>query len=234
MSRTIKQGAVASGRMLLGAVLLAAGLCASPTSFAEGFEYAFTVGENSGAYGTDRGTNVGGTLSVPILNADPLFKQELMGEIILGYARTEDTGTFTAPNVTGLGLPAEPGADTKLNVTTFQVGAGLKYKLVTLPYLGFVQVQPYLSAGAAFHVFLAYTNGNGSDRVGGIAPISPELEARGFPAGQGNVMIGVMYGVGTDFIFFDKILLGVDARWNEIANKGSDYMTLVGKVGFRF
>ncbi|SEQ75318.1 hypothetical protein SAMN04488038_11082 [Solimonas aquatica] len=234
MSKAGKLQLLAWGRRVLGAAVLLGAWMVPQASFAEGFEYAFTVGQNSGAYDTGSGLNVGGTLSVPILNADPLFKQELMGEIILGYARTDDNGTFTAPNVTGLGLAAEPTPDTMMHLSTFQVGAGLKYKLVTLPYFGFVQVQPYLSAGAAFHVFLAYTNGNGSDRVGGIAPISPELEARGFPAGEGNVMIGVMYGVGTDFIFFDKILLGVDARWNEIANKGSDYMTLVGKVGFRF
>lgn len=222
------------GRKLMGLTILV-GLCAPHASFAEGFEYAYTVGKNSGAFGTKSDTNIGGSLSVPIFAADPVLNQELMGEIWLGYAKTKDTGTFTAPNVTGLALPSEPGAATELEVTTFQVGAGLKYKIITLPELaGFLQIQPYVSAGAAFHVFLASTNGANGDRVGGIAPISPELAARGFPTGEGNVLIGAMYGVGTDFILFNNLLVGVDARWNHIAHEGANYSTIVGKVGFRF
>lgn len=199
-----------------------------------GFEYAFTVGENSGAFDTGSDVNVGGTLSVPIFGADPLFGQVLMGEILLGYSETEDHGTFQAPQVTALGLRAKPDPATTFTLTTFQVGAGVKYKFTFLPDLGFLQIQPYVSAGAAFHVFLSRTDGDDGERAGGIAPISPELHARGVPVGQGNVLIGGMYGLGVDFVLLKNLLIGVDARWNEISDRGADYATVVAKVGFRF
>lgn len=224
------------GGKLVGLSLLA-GVLAPKAAFAgepAGFEYAFTVGDNSGAFETDSDFNIGGTLSVPVFGSDPLFGQVLMGEILLGYSETKDEGTFSAPNVTVLGLPAEPDPATEFTLTTFQVGAGIKYKFTFLPEMGFLQIQPYLSAGAAFHVFLARTDGGNGDRAGGIAPISPELDERGVPAGQGNVLVGAMYGVGVDFVLFKNLLIGVDARQNAISDKGADYSTIVAKVGFRF
>lgn len=199
-----------------------------------GFEYAFTAGQNSGAFETDSDFNIGGTLSVPVFGADPLFGQVLMGEILLGYSETHDDGTFNAPIVTVLGVPAEPTPATKFTLTTFQVGAGVKYKFTFLPTMGFLQIQPYLSAGAAFNVFLSRTDGDNGDRAGGIAPISPELDDRGVPVGQGNVLVGGTYGAGVDFVLFKNVLIGIDARKTAISDKGADFTTVAAKVGFRF
>ncbi|GAC1620347.1 MAG: hypothetical protein NVS9B10_01980 [Nevskia sp.] len=199
-----------------------------------GFEYVFTAGQNSGAFGTKSNFNIGGSLNVPIFGADPLFGQALLGEVLLGYAKTKSDGTFNAPAVTGLGLPAEPTPATRFSLTTTQIGIGVKYKFTFLPALGFIQIQPYIAGGVSIDVFLSKTNGNNGDRAGGIAPISPDLAARGVPAGQGNVLAGPQFGGGLDIVLFKNLLLGFDARRHLYSSTGANYTTLLGKVGFRF
>lgn len=238
MSRTTRDPA-RSGRALI-APCLWLGILAPPVALAAdpaGFEYAFTVGENSGSFDTDSDTYIGGTLSLPVFAADPLFGQILLGEIFVGYSQNRDTGTFNAPLVTGLGLPAEATPSTEFELTTTTVGLGVKYKLNFLPTVGFIQIQPYAAVGAGLNIFLSRTNGGADgqgDRAGGIAPISPELEARGVPAGQGDTLIGMQYGGGVDFVMFKNLLIGVDARRHEVSDEGADYTTVLAKVGFRF
>lgn len=195
-----------------------------------GFEYAFLFGVSSGPFETDSDLYVGGTLGLPIFREDPILGQKLMGEIMVGWSETSDSGSFAAPFPDAVNLLAgldQPSTD--FDLTTVQVIPGVKYKLALVEW-----VEPYVALGIAFNVTLSNTDGPGGERAGGIGPVSPELADRGVPAGQGDVLVGGNFGGGVDVFLLPNVFLGADVRHNEMDRRGANFQTFLGKVGFRF
>ncbi len=70
--------------------------------------------------------------------------------------------------------------------------------------------------------------------IGGIAPQSMELTARGVPEGQGNVRFGGNVGGGVEFRFIGRTSVGFEYRYHKIDDTNGDFSTVVGKLGFHF
>jgi len=202
-----------------------------------GFEFALTIGASIGPFKTEPGFYIGGALDVPIWKSDPLFGQKLMGEIMVGWTRNTDDVVATSP--LGVVLPeiADLVTSTGFEVTTTQVILGAKYKFDKLgePASLMRRFQPYIVAGLGINVMLGKTTGAPlGDLIGGAASQPVVLQERGFPAGQGNVLIGGNFGGGIDFLLTDRILIGAEFRWNATEDSRADFGTFGGKVGFLF
>lgn len=220
--------------IVLGCLLACGGFSPSKV-FAEaaepaGFEYNFLFGMASGPFDTDNDLYIGANIDLPVFKKDPLFGQQLNGDLLVGWTRTSSSGTFNSPNVTVLDVPAVPTAATEFNLTTVQVVPGAKYKLNILGPM----IQPYIVLGIAFNVTLSSTTGPEGERAGGIAPISPQLQSRNVPVGQGDVLIGGNFGGGVDIFLLPNVLLGADVRHNQMDRSGASFQTYLGKFGFRF
>ncbi len=74
----------------------------------------------------------------------------------------------------------------------------------------------------------------GTPLVGGQIGQSPELAARGLPAGSGNVDIGLAAGVGIEFRLTRTISLGFDGRYNKISGPNGNFETYGTRLGFHF
>ncbi len=202
-----------------------------------GFEFALTIGASTGPFKTEPGFYIGGALDVPISKSDPLFGQKFMGEIMVGWTRNTDEVIATSP--LGVVLPQikDLVTSTGFEVTTTQVILGAKYKLDKLgePESLLRRIQPYAVLGVGFNVMLGKTTGAPlGDLIGGAASQPVVLQERGFPAGQGNVLIGGNFGGGIDFLLTDRILIGAEFRWNATEDSRADFGTFGAKVGFMF
>jgi hypothetical protein len=195
-----------------------------------GFEYNFLFGMATGPFDTDSDLYIGANIDLPIFKKDPILGQQLSGDLMVGWTQTSDSGTFNSPNVTVLNVAAVPTAASEFDLTTVQVIPGLKYKLNMLGPM----IQPYVVLGVAFNVVLSKTEGPEGERAGGIAPISPELQSRNVPVGQGDVIIGGNFGGGVDIFLFQNLLLGADFRYNMMDRSNASFQTILGKFGFRF
>lgn len=195
-----------------------------------GFEYNFLFGIATGPFDTDSDIYIGANVDLPVFKKDPLFGQQLSGDLMVGWTQTSSDGTFNSPNVTVLNVAAVPTAATEFDLTTVQVIPGVKYKLNMLGPM----IQPYVVLGIAFNVELSKTRGPEGERAGGIAPISPELQARNVPVGQGDILIGGNFGGGIDIFLFQNLLLGADFRYNMMDRSDASFQTYLGKFGFRF
>ena len=71
-------------------------------------------------------------------------------------------------------------------------------------------------------------------QIGGLAPTSPELAARGVPHGQGNVMFGGQLGGGADIRVSPKLSMGFDFRHNFVEGKNSGFSTFAFKQGLNW
>lgn len=223
--------------------LLALGLLFDPEkALAEsveplGFEFAFTIGASTGPFKTDTDFYIGGALDLPIFSrSGPILGYKFMGEIMVGWTRSSADITSVSPLVV-VGAPAAAVTSDEFHVTTTQVLVGAKYKLDKLGEPGSLlrRIQPYVVAGVGFNVMLGKTKGSPlGDFIGGAAPQPPELQQLGFPAGQGNVLIGGNFGGGIDFLLTNRILIGAEFRWNVVERSHSDFGTFGGKLGFRF
>jgi len=220
-----------------------------------GGEFAVMPGGQDGPFDTSTDFFIAGALNVPLVRHDPLFGQKLLGEVMIGYGRSTDTGVFTTPltlMVPSMGLPA--GArivSNRLETKFLQVFLGAKYKLVDY---GLAQlqrsIQPYFVTGLGLNVILGRTGKAGVDTdgdgrpdvtlsalgfpgglIGGVTPEAPELWRRGFPTGQGNIKLAYSIGGGLDVKLTERLFCGMDARYN-ILDGGGDYATYTGKVGF--
>lgn len=220
-------------------LVLDSGMALAETKDVEplGFEFALTVGASTGPFKTEPGFYIGGALDVPIWKSDPLFGQKLMGEIMVGWTRNTDDVVATSP--IGVILPQfkDLVTTTGFEVTTTQVILGAKYKFDKLgePESVLRRLQPYVVAGVGFNVMLGKTTGSPlGDLIGGVASQPKVIQERGFPAGQGNVLIGGNFGGGIDFFLTDRILIGAEFRWNATEDSRADFGTFGGKVGFMF
>lgn len=194
-------------------------------------EFTLTFGISTGPFGTDTDFFLGGALDVPLLASDPLFGQALLGKVMVGWSRTRATRLAVSPLV-AVGVPAALVTSTKFEVTTLQVALDFKCKFdKSLP--SFV---PYVVLGPSFYVFLGNISGAPlpGDFVGGVAPQPVALQEVNFPAGQGNIEVGVNVGVGIDVYLAKRLILGVEYRYNAVARAEASHSTFGGKIGLRF
>jgi opacity protein-like surface antigen len=215
--------------------LLSAALLSGPAQAAEkeplGGEFTLILGGNTGPFGTDPDFSLAGSLGVPLLRTDPLFGQALLGEIMIGYSKTEGSVRSTSP-LTAVGAPVAAVTNTTLEITTLQVLVGFKYRIESLGRL-----QPFVSAGAGFNVFLCQTKGatlGGGDFVCGIAPIPAELRARDVPRGEGTVRASASFGTGLDYLLTDRLFVGAEVRHNVVTGDNDDFTTYGARIGFRW
>ena len=213
---------------MIGAVFLSMPTSARAADPA-GFEYNFLFGMATGPFDTDSDLYIGANIDVPIFKRDPLFGQQLNGDLMVGWTRTSDSGSFVSPSATALDLEVAPPANTEFNLTTVQVIPGVKYKLNT-----WEMIQPYVVLGIAFNVTTSNTDGPGGERTGGIVGVSPELRERNVPVGQGDVLIGGNFGGGVDVFVLPNVFVGADFRYNMIDRDNGSFQTICGKLGFRF
>jgi opacity protein-like surface antigen len=214
---------------LLLAILSAPARAADPPPL--GGEFTLILGGNTGPFGTENDFSIAGSLGIPLLRTDPLFGQALLGEILVGYSKTEDDVVTTSP-LTAVGASPAAVTGTTLEITTLQVLLGFKYRIESLGRL-----QPFLTAGAGFNVFLCQTKGaalGGGDFVCGIAPIPPELRARDVPRGEGTVRASATFGGGLDYLLTERFFVGAEVRHSVVTGDNDDFTTYGARVGFRW
>jgi len=71
-------------------------------------------------------------------------------------------------------------------------------------------------------------------QIGGLAPTSPELAARGVPHGQGNLLFGGQFGGGAEYRITPKYSIGFDYRFNLLEAKNSNFSNFSFKQGFHW
>jgi len=71
-------------------------------------------------------------------------------------------------------------------------------------------------------------------QIGGLAPTSPELAARGVPHGQGNLLFGGQVGGGFEIRITPKLSLGADFRHNQVEGSNASFNTFAFKQGFHW
>lgn len=194
-----------------------------------GGEFSLMFGANTGPFDTDTDFSIAGTLGIPLFRPDPLFGQNLLGQLRVGYSRNTANIKSVSPLVV-VGAPAAAVTSTKAEITTLEALVGFKYKIETLG-----MIQPFVTAGVGFNVFLCETKGAVlGDFVCGIAPLPTELSARDFPRGEGTVRPAAALGGGLDFLLTDKIFVGVEVRHNIVSDRNDDFTTFGGTLGFRW
>ncbi len=112
--------------------------------------------------------------------------------------------------VAGLGAYVWIGSEN--NTSSFNANTALG------PYAS-APVAGALTLGQLFNSLL-----QGSE-IGGLAPTSPELAARGAPHGQGNLLFGGQVGGGAELRVFPKFSIGVDVRRNQMEGKNAGFTT---------
>lgn len=188
-----------------------------------GAEFALIIGAQTGPFKTGTGFYMAGELGVPLYKN--LGPGKLMGLINIGWGRTDDKLTFE-PTINAIAPGALP-TQTSVTLDTLTVMLGLKYK-VEAHHI----VQPFVMAGPGFNIFL--NQSDPGDLVGGIAPQPGELARRGYPAGQGNMELGLHMGGGVDFNLTKKIFVGAEGRYNYVDRNNGSFGTYGGRLGFRF
>lgn len=71
-------------------------------------------------------------------------------------------------------------------------------------------------------------------QIGGLAPTSPELAARGVPHGQGNLLFGAQLGGGAEYRITPKLSFGFDFRHNQVEGKNASFNTFAFKQGLHW
>ncbi|MGQ0793274.1 MAG: outer membrane beta-barrel protein [Deltaproteobacteria bacterium] len=217
-------------RVLAILIFVAAGLLyTADTSKAQGIggEFAFALGAQIGPFDTGAGFYIAGEVGLPLV---PIGPGILMGIVHIGLARTDDEVSAVSPLVV-VGAPAGAVTSTEVDLTNLSVIAGLKYKFLFSNFF-----QPYIVVAPGFNVLLSSTDGAalGDDFAGGISPLPAELDRRGFPAGQGDVNLGLHTGIGVDMNITPKVFVGAEARYNFISGPNGSFYTFTGRTGFRF
>lgn len=71
-------------------------------------------------------------------------------------------------------------------------------------------------------------------QIGGLAPASPELTARGVPQGQGNLLFGGQLGGGIEVRVTPKFSMGIDVRHNFVEGTNAGFTTFAFKQGLHW
>jgi opacity protein-like surface antigen len=135
----------------------------------------------------------------------------------LKYAVTK-LGRFRPYAVGGLGAYVWIGSDN--NASSFNANTALG-SLAGLPV-------GTSTLGATLNALLQ------GSQIGGLAPTSPELAARGVPHGQGNIMFGGQVGGGVDVRITPRLSIGADFRHDFVEGKNSGFSTFAFKQGLNW
>ena len=128
-------------------------------------------------------------------------------------------GRFRPYGVAGVGGYVWIGSDN--NTSSFDANKALG------PYAN-ATVEGSLTLGNLLNSLLR------GSQIGGLAPTSPELAARGVPHGQGNVMFGGQLGGGFDIRISPRLSFGADFRHNFVEGKNSGFSTFAFKQGLNW
>jgi opacity protein-like surface antigen len=128
-------------------------------------------------------------------------------------------GRFRPYVVGGLGTYVWIGSDS--NTKTFDANKSLG------AYAG-ATVAPGLTLGNLFNSLLQ------GSQIGGLAPTSPELAARGVPHGQGNLLFGAQFGAGAEVRISPKLSIGVDFRHNQVEGRNASFNTFAFQQGLHW
>ncbi|MFY9646585.1 MAG: hypothetical protein WAK29_15495 [Terriglobales bacterium] len=173
-----------------------------------------------------------------------------------------DAGILTSlPSVTNYlttPLPVTSAVQERSKVLTV-APFELKYTVTTLG-----RFRPYVVAGLGGYVWIGSDNNSGSfnantalgslstlavgnstlgatlnallqgSQIGGLAPTSPELAARGVPHGQGDVLFGGQIGGGAELRISPKLSMGFDVRHNQLEGKNSGFNTFAFNQGLHW
>jgi hypothetical protein len=144
----------------------------------------------------------------------------------LKYAVTK-FGRFRPYVVGGLGAYVWIGSDS--NTATFDAVSSLNSYGATIgvPNLASLPVGGS-TLGGTFNALLK------GAQIGGLAPTSPELAARGVPHGQGNLLFGGQIGGGAEIRISPKLSIGVDFRHNAVEGKNASFNTFAFKQGLHW
>ncbi|MGB8011721.1 MAG: hypothetical protein WCF68_08915 [Terriglobales bacterium] len=127
-------------------------------------------------------------------------------------------GRFRPYVVAGLGGYVWIGSDN--NVSSFNANTALG-TLATLPV-------GTSTLGATLNALLQ------GSQIGGLAPTSPELAARGVPHGQGNVLFGGQIGGGAEVRVTPKLSFGFDVRHNQVEGRNASFNTFAFNQGLHW
>ncbi|HVM92791.1 MAG TPA: hypothetical protein VMT67_08280 [Terriglobales bacterium] len=144
----------------------------------------------------------------------------------LKYAITK-LGRFRPYVVGGLGAYVWIGSDN--NTASFDAVSSLNTygSTIGIPNLAGLGVGSS-TLGATLNALLK------GSQIGGLAPTSPELAARGIPHGQGNLLFGGQIGGGAEFRITPKLSIGADFRRNQLEGKNASFNTFTFKQGFHW
>ena len=136
-------------------------------------------------------------------------------------------GRFRPYVVGGLGAYVWIGSDN--NTATFDAVSSLNTygSTIGVPNLASLAVGGS-TLGDTFNALLK------GSQIGGLAPTSPELAARGVPHGQGNLLFGAQIGGGAEFRISPKLSIGVDFRRNQVEGKNASFNTFAFKQGLHW
>jgi opacity protein-like surface antigen len=148
----------------------------------------------------------------------------------LKYAITK-FGRFRPYGVVGVGGYVWIGSDN--NTKSFDAVSALNAYGLTLPtpITGLASLPlagTPLTLGSVANALLQ------GSQIGGLAPTSPELAARGVPHGQGNLLFGGQIGGGADIRISPRLSMGFDFRHNQVEGKNASFNTFAFKQGLNW
>jgi len=136
-------------------------------------------------------------------------------------------GRFRPYVVGGLGAYVWIGSDS--NTATFDAVTSLNNYGATI---GIPDLASLPVGGSTLgNTFNALLKGS---QIGGLAPTSPELAARGVPHGQGNLLFGGQIGGGFEVRISPKLSIGADFRHNAVEGKNASFNTFAFKQGLHW
>jgi len=163
-------------------------------------------------------TYLGGPLPTVAQAVQERAKVLTVAPFELKYQLTK-MGRFRPYGVAGVGGYVWIGSDN--NASSFDANKALGAYASSL-------VAPGLTLGNLLNSLLR------GSQIGGLAPTSPELAARGVPHGQGDVMFGGQLGGGFDIRVSPRLSIGADFRHNFVEGKNSGFSTFAFKQGLNW
>ncbi|MEW6360383.1 MAG: hypothetical protein AB1696_28890 [Planctomycetota bacterium] len=200
-------------------------------------EFGLLFGGQSSVYNQGGDFLMGGFYDPVILAKDPYFGNRLSGHIMATFSRQDrkyDLDPTLGSVAAAIGIPPGSGQNPFLhrdNVTvdveTLSLILGAKYRVETLG-----KIKPFMAGGLGMYVFAMDLD---NDYVMGQVPAVPQLNARGYPAGNADLEWGVNFGGGVEYQITDLIGVGFDGRYNwTTGGKKTDFGTYCGFLSFNF
>jgi len=227
-----------------------------------GAEYGLLMGGSTNPFKASRGSFFGGFIDLP-LKKIRVPGGKLSYEIMAGLQRTVSKNKPVTSGVIALvnnalsgnllsPLPVTVNTEERMKILHV-VPFSLKY---TTTKFDRQRVRFYGVAGLGLYVTITSQNNvKGFDAskfitdpavaaivnsllqgpmIGGLAPESPELRARGLPNGQGDIRYGFNFGGGFEMRVAPKFSLGFEYRGNKIEGTNSFFSTFSARPTFHF